>query len=106
MSPRRGKACVERMLVLTLYVAGDNTFSRQARANLKSIVVSAGLNTTIRVVDVLQHPEMTLKHRIFVTPALVATSGEYPQTMIVGDLSDHDNVVRVLRSAVAEVRDR
>jgi hypothetical protein len=106
MSSRRSvdEAGAETMLVLTLYVAGDNTFSRQARANLSSIVTGAALGATIRLVDVLQHPEATLEHRIFVTPALVATTGGHAPMMIVGDLSDHDRVLRLLRSLAVGVR--
>ena len=92
-------AAMAAPLLVTLYVAGDNAYSRQARANLESIIVDAGVETTVRIVDVLMNPQLTLEKRIFVTPALVISKGTGPESLVIGDLAERDKVERLLRSA-------
>src|SRR4051812_7063744 len=84
-------------LSLTLYVAGDNAFSRIAEANLRSIMLEMQLHAAITTVNVLQHPELTLKKRIFATPALVVSNGG-AESLIVGDFSERDKISGVLRN--------
>ncbi len=84
-------------LSLTLYVAGDNAYSRQAKANLDSILADSGVETPVVVVDVLKHPEVTVKNRIFVTPALVVVHTPGSDYLIVGDLTERDKILRILR---------
>ena len=86
-------------LVLTLYVAGDNAFSRRAQANLQSILAEVGLQVTVNVVDVIKHPELTMEKRIFVTPALVVSGEEGQESLIVGDFRERDKIIRVLQSS-------
>ena len=90
---------VARPLLVTLYIAGDNAYSRQARANLESILVEAGVETKVRIVDVLVNPQITLEKRIFVTPALVISNGKGPESLVIGDLVEREKVSRLLRSA-------
>lgn len=87
-------------LSLTLYVAGDNTFSRRAQSNLQSIISDEGLQWEVNIVDVLKHPELTMRKRIFVTPALVVSSDGDPESLIIGDFSEREQVTRLLRDRV------
>ena len=98
MTERRtiGKAGNGRPLSLTLYVAGDNAFSRRARSNLDLILVDARLQATIRVVDVLKNPEQAIENRIFATPALVVGAASPSPSLIVGDLSKRDRILSIL----------
>lgn len=88
-------------LTLTLYVAGDNGFSRRAKANLDLVLIECAVDATIRLVDVLEHPEEAMARRIFATPALVVASGSKPASLIVGDLSDRERVISILRGTAA-----
>jgi len=88
-------------LTLTLYVAGDNGFSRRTKANLDLVLREVGVSAPIRLVDVLEHPEEAMEQRIFATPALVVASGSKPASLIVGDLSDRDRVASILRGTAA-----
>jgi hypothetical protein len=91
-----GKAGNVRPLSLTLYVAGDNAFSRRAKANLDLILVDARLQATIRIVDVLKNPEHAIENRIFATPALIVGAASQSPSLVVGDLSNRDRVLSIL----------
>jgi hypothetical protein len=91
-----GKAGNGRPLSLTLYVAGNNPFSRRAKANLDLILVDTGLEATIQVVDVLKEPEQAIENRIFATPALIVGAASLSPSLIVGDLSDRDRIASIL----------
>lgn len=92
-----GKPAGAIVVSLTLYVAGDNAFSRQALANLQSIVVDAELSIGVRLIDVLKHPDVALEKRMFVTPALVIAHSSGTESLIIGDLSERAKVLRMLR---------
>jgi hypothetical protein len=83
-------------LSLTLYVAGDNAFSRRARSNLDLILDDARLQATIQVVDVLKNPEQAIEKRIFATPALIVGAASPSPSLIVGDLSNRDRILSIL----------
>jgi circadian clock protein KaiB len=102
MSPARANAVAQRCLLkLTLYVAGNNAFSRQARANLDGIIRDAGvqLDVQVEVIDVLETPEVTLVKRIFITPALLMTNADGVESLIVGDFTRHESITQALQSA-------
>ncbi|MEO8752885.1 MAG: circadian clock KaiB family protein [Casimicrobiaceae bacterium] len=84
------------MRSLTLYVAGDNAYSRQAQANLHAIIAASGVQVAVSVIDVLKHPELTLQKRIFTTPALIVTNDGGAESLIIGDLSEREKVARML----------
>lgn len=88
-------------LSLTLYVAGDNAFSRRARSNLDLILVDEQLEATVRIVDVLDNPEEAIENRIFATPALIVGAASLSPSLIVGDLSDRDRIVSILRGSAS-----
>lgn len=90
--PRRGGP-----LRLTLYVAGDNAFSRRAKDNLRTLLAEADIGVRLAVIDVLQDPERALRERIFATPALVVLAAGGRRSLIVGDLSERDKVRSALR---------
>ena len=87
------------MLSLTLYVAGNNAFSRRACINLDSIVAEMAVNTSVVIIDVLTSPELTLAKRIFVTPSLVIQYNGGAEILIVGDLTDRQKIATSIRSA-------
>jgi len=85
-------------LSLTLYVAGDNVYSRIAQANLKSILAEMDLHVRFSTVDVLRHPELTMQKRIFVTPALIVSTDAGVESLIVGDFSNREKVTGMFRN--------
>ena len=97
--PARAATSEATLLSLTLYVAGDNTFSRRARANLEGIVADMGIVTSVVIIDVLANPELTLTKRIFVTPSLIIRYDIGPEMLIVGDLTDRRKVTTTLCNA-------
>ncbi|MEQ8516628.1 MAG: circadian clock KaiB family protein [Chromatocurvus sp.] len=75
---------------LTLYVAGDLPNSRRARAHIEDWLLRGSIpRENIEVVDVLAHPERAAEDNIFITPALVFSGADGPQTFV-GDLSDSE----------------
>lgn len=82
---------------LTLYVAGSNRFSRQARSNLTSLLAALDREVDSEVIDVVQRPEVALSQGIMATPALIATVGD-TRLLFIGDLSEQDKVLGALRA--------
>ena len=86
-------------LVLTLYVAGDNAYSRRARENLDLLVRDCAASATIHVVDVLESPAMSLDWRIFATPTLVIAGNGGHASLFVGDPRDDEDIRAILVAA-------
>lgn len=82
---------------LTLYVAGSNRFSREARSNLASLLEALDREVDSEVIDVVQQPELALSQGIMATPALIA-SVRGTRMLFIGDLSEQDKVLGALRS--------
>lgn len=82
---------------LTLYVAGSNRFSRQARSNLVSLLEALDREVDSEVIDVMQRPELALSQGIMATPALIATV-HGTRLLFIGDLSEQDKVLGALRA--------
>lgn len=82
---------------LTLFVTGDAPRSRRARANLAHVLrADGGDMTRVTEVDLLSAPQAALDHGIFASPALMITTVEGDVSLMYGDLSDEDRVVRFL----------
>ncbi len=83
----------EKEWLLRLYVAGTNPRSMAALKNLKQICEEnfAG-KYSIEVMDVLEHPELTLDEQIIALPTLVRRLPP-PVKKIIGDLSDKEHVL-------------
>lgn len=82
---------------LTLYVAGSNRYSRQARSNLASLLETLDSEVDLEVIDVVQRPELALSQGIMATPALIA-SVRGSRLLFIGDLSMQDDVLGALRA--------
>lgn len=73
---------------LTLYVAGDLPNSRRALAHLSAWLKESSIpRENVKIVDVLQQPQLAAENDIFITPALVF-SGTGSTQVFLGDLSD------------------
>lgn len=84
---------------LTLYVAGSNRYSREARSNLASLLEALDSEVDSEVIDVVQRPELALSQGIMATPALIA-SVRGTRLLFIGDLSEQDKVLGALRAQV------
>ena len=81
-----------------LFVVGDEPNSRNARANLARIIKFNGLDPDeVVVIDVLMNFQEAIKHKIFITPALIV-QGPSSTITIYGDLSNEDKVLAALRT--------
>jgi circadian clock protein KaiB len=88
--------------MLRLFVAGEESNSKQARENLMKIC-EAHLKGKykIEIVDVLNNFEAALESNILLTPAVVVVSASPPVT-IFGNLSDTEKVLTALGLAGGE----
>jgi circadian clock protein KaiB len=79
--------------VLKLYVTGQTPNSTKAIENLKDILKN-GLNDicTLKVIDVLENPQLAEENKILATPTLVRVLPP-PVRKIIGDLSDKEKVL-------------
>lgn len=79
---------------LKLYVIGDSPLAKKAIANLTEIAKKKSIKKyyRIKIIDLLLHPELSEKEEIVATPLLIK---ELPKPMrrIIGDLSNHENVL-------------
>lgn len=80
---------------LNLYVAGKTTRSEQAIANLYRTCEDVMDDCEIKIIDVLDQPELAEKNKILATPTLVKLT-PLPRRRIIGDLSDVKRVSAML----------
>lgn len=80
-----------------LYIAGDTLHSRCALENLKVISDKLGVPLEVTVFDVLKDPKSAFQQGIFATPSLIVIE-EGKRSLIIGDLSDHQSVLKRLMS--------
>ena len=80
---------------LDLYVAGQTPRSEQAIANLYQTCEGMLENCEIRIIDVLDRPELAEENKILATPTLIK-SVPPPRRRIIGDLDDVERVARML----------
>ncbi len=81
--------CVGK-LSLKLYVTGQTSRSQRATAHLRQIV--KGLEADLKIIDVLENPQMAEDDVILATPTLIKAS-PLPIRRIIGDLSDGKKVL-------------
>ena len=79
--------------VLKLYVTGQTSNSAKAIENLKDVLKN-GLSDLykLKVIDVVQNPQLAEEDKIMATPALVKVLPP-PVRKIIGDLSDKEKVL-------------
>ncbi len=89
----------ERPVVkLRLYVAGNGPNSVLARANIALFCdVENEQTCDLEIVDLLEFPQRALADGVIVTPTLLRLS-PLPARRIVGNLSDRDKVLLMLRA--------
>ena len=81
---------------LKLYVSGNTFRSRKAIANLKAFCQSKEITENmIKIIDILQYPEIAEAQNILITPTLVKEF-PLPQEKIFGDLSNTEVLSLVL----------
>ncbi len=83
------------VMQLILYVTGDTHRSAEAIANVKQIKKLLGGRCEFSVIDVLEHPSLAEREKIFATPTLVKVHPP-PVRRIVGDLSDQEQLLKSL----------
>lgn len=81
---------------LTLFVSGASSASARAIRSLQTLCEAhlAG-RYDLTIVDVNQHPDLARGRRVLATPTFVKDHPP-PERMLVGDLSDHERVLRML----------
>jgi circadian clock protein KaiB len=72
---------------LTLFVAGSSSRTTQAIENLRLLCEGCEGEIEFEIVDILDHPHMAERERVFATPMLVK-SEPLPRRRIIGDLAD------------------
>lgn len=82
-----------RRYQLKLYVVGQTESSRKALAHLRRMLDEelTGLYE-LKVVDVLENPQLAEEDKILATPTVVRVLPE-PVRRIIGDLSDREKVL-------------
>lgn len=90
----------------TLFVAGDDARSRLARENLNALCAEdLGDACRCTVIDVFEDFEAAAAHNVLITPTLLI-KGADAVTIVIGDLSDREELWRALRTAGARPRER
>jgi circadian clock protein KaiB len=88
---------------LVLFVAGNEPNSLLARRNLQTICTQhLEGDCNVEVVDVLEDYQKALDYGVFVTPALVARSGDVTATFL-GNLNRVERIVAALPAEKARL---
>lgn len=86
----------EHPVLLRLYIVGEAPNSSRAVANLRAICGRLPKGCArVEIVDILDAPLRALEDGVLATPCLRRLSPE-PQVTIIGDLSDHEQVLQTL----------
>jgi circadian clock protein KaiB len=79
--------------ILRLYVTGTTPSSKRAIANLKKLCAEElDAKYEIKVIDVLEFPQLAEDDRILATPTLIKALPP-PLRRVIGDLSDNEKVL-------------
>jgi circadian clock protein KaiB len=83
--------------LLKLFVTGRTRRDREAVRNLRTIYTASELSKEfdLVVIDVLENPDQAEEDRILATPTLLLSS-THGSSRIIGDLSDSEEVLRLL----------
>lgn len=93
----QAKEAEQKIYVLRLYVTGILPNSARAVINIKAICEKYLKDRyELEIIDIYQQPEWALSEQIVAVPLLVKKS-PYPQERMIGDLSDFEKVLKVLR---------
>jgi circadian clock protein KaiB len=82
--------------IFRLYVTGASPNSSRAITNLKNILERyLGNHYELSIIDVYQQPQIVKKIDIVALPLLVRKM-PLPERKLIGDMSDHDKVIKSL----------
>ncbi|MGY6554403.1 MAG: circadian clock KaiB family protein [Wenzhouxiangella sp.] len=85
------------MPLLTLFVTGSAPRSQRARINLSAMLARIGRSDIQAYeIDLLKQPDQGLTYSVFATPSLLMTSDTGEVSVLYGDLSDEDRLLRFL----------
>lgn len=88
--------------VLHLFVSGHTVATERTLQTLHELLErSLGYSYTLRVIDILKHPEKAESYHISATPTLIRVL-PLPARRIVGNLEDFDKVLQVLVASERE----
>lgn len=80
-------------IILKLYITGHTQNSSRAITNLRNICDNElGGRYDMKIIDVLENPQLAEDERIIATPALIKEL-PLPLRRIIGDLSDTESVL-------------
>lgn len=93
------------MPVLTLFVTGTAPRSQRARANLARMLERIE-RSDLRPyeIDLLAQPEQGITHSVFATPSLLKTDDTGEVSVLYGDLSDAERLLRFLSDLGADAQ--
>jgi len=80
-----------------LFVTGETVHAAAARATVDRLCEALQIEAcAVRIIDVLQEPDLAAADRIIATPTLIRTSPQ-PERRVIGDLSDLDTLLKTMR---------
>jgi circadian clock protein KaiB len=87
--------------LLTLFVSGASDSSARAIRHVREICDGPLRGRhELTVVDLNQEPTLAASHHILATPTLVKDN-PLPHRIVVGDMSDHESILRALNAIAA-----
>jgi len=93
----KGREALDETYILRLFMAGDESNSRQARENLERLQEThLKMPHKKEIVDVLEDFQAALENNVLVTPCLILAS-PLPKVTVFGNLNDTKRVVAALR---------
>jgi circadian clock protein KaiB len=88
--------------VLQLFVTGQSVRSQRAVSNLRRLCEMLGATCELRIVDVLERPELAEAEHILATPTVIRQR-PWPVRRVIGDLSDVGKVIQWLDLPAVQV---
>ncbi len=81
---------------LWLYIAGASPRSQRAVANIRKLCENSLYGTcNLKVVDILQQPQLAKEDQIIAVPTLIKKSPK-PVRLFIGDMSNKDDILLAL----------
>jgi circadian clock protein KaiB len=80
----------------SLYIAGSSPRSSRAVANVRKLFAKLPSGVcNLEVVDILQQPQVAKENQIIAVPTLIKKK-PVPMRMFIGDMSNEDEILRIL----------
>ena len=82
-----------------LFISGETANSAAARATVERLCEVLQIEAcAVRIIDVLEEPDMAETDRVIATPTLIRTSPK-PERRVIGDLTDINTILTAMRQA-------